>query len=58
MMMMMMMIMMMNCFCGMVGHQKRLTLFPTGTIVRRPHYCESPTRRQQDLNLRRPWVQT
>ena len=34
-----------------------LALFPAGTIVRDPHHRESPTRRKQDLNLRRTWVQ-
>ena len=36
---------------------KGVALFPAGTIVRDPHHCESPTRREQDLSLRRPWVQ-
>ena len=31
----------------------RLALFPAGTIVRDPHHRESPTRREQGLNLRR-----
>ena len=33
--------------------ERRLALFPAGTIVRDPHHRESPTRRNQDLNLRR-----
>ena len=33
--------------------ERRLALFPAGTIVRDPHHRESPTRRKQDLNLRR-----
>ena len=33
--------------------ERRLVLFPAGAIVRDPHYCESPTRRKQGLNLRR-----
>ena len=37
--------------------ERRLALFPAATIVRDPHHRESPTRRQQDLNLRRTWVQ-
>ena len=46
--------MMMNCFCGMVDRdERRLALFPGGTIVRDPHYRESPTHREQGLNLRR-----
>ena len=37
-------------FCGMV--EMRLALFPARTIVRNLHHCESPTRREQGLNLR------
>ena len=37
--------------------ERRLALFPAGTIVRDPHHLESPTRREQDLNLRRTWAQ-
>ena len=33
--------------------ERRLALFPAGNIVRDPHHLESPTRREQDLNLRR-----
>ena len=33
--------------------ERRLALFPLGTIVRYPYRRESPTRREQDLNLRR-----
>ena len=33
--------------------ESRLALFPFGTIVRDPHHRESPTRHEQDLNLRR-----
>ena len=36
--------------------QKRLALFPARTIVRDPHHRESPTCREQGLNLRRIWV--
>ena len=36
---------------------KGLALFPARTIARDPHHHESPTRREQDLNLRRTWVQ-
>ena len=36
---------------------KGVALFPAGTTVRDPHHRESPTRREQDLNLRRAWVQ-
>ena len=45
-------------FCGMVvTDERRLALFPAGTIVRDPHHCESLTCREQDMNLRRIWVQ-
>ena len=37
--------------------ERRLALFPAGTIARDPHNCESPTRREQSLNLRKTWVQ-
>ena len=50
---MMMIMMMMNCFCGVIHRRK----FPAGAIVREPHHPESPTCREQDLNLRRTWVQ-
>ena len=49
--------MMINCFCGIVD-QRRLTLFPAGTIVRDHHHRESPTRRKQDFNLCRILAQT
>ena len=52
------MMMTINCFCGMVDRQKAFNLFPVGTIVRDPNHLESPTRCEQDLNLRRTWVQT
>ena len=52
------MMMMMNCFCGMVDRERCLALFPAETNVRYPHHDESPTRREQGLNLRRAWVQT
>ena len=29
-------------------------LFPAETIVRDPHHCESLTRHEQDLKIRRP----
>ena len=40
-------------YCGMADRQKTFSLFPAGTIVRDPHHSESPTRREQGLNLRR-----
>ena len=36
--------------------ERRLALFPAGTIVRDPHHLESPSRLEQALNLRRTWV--
>ena len=33
-------------------------LFLAGTIARDSHYRKTPTCREQDLNLRRIWVQT
>ena len=53
MMTMMMVMTMMNCLCGMCDQQKPLALFPDGTIVKDLHHHESPTRSEQDLNLRR-----
>ena len=41
-----------DCFCGMTD-ERRLLLFPAGTIARDPHHRESPTRREQGLNLRK-----
>ena len=37
--------------------ERCLDLFPAGTIVRDPHYRESLARREQNLDLRRTWVQ-
>ena len=44
-------------FCGMVADKRYLALFPAETIVRDPQHRESPTRREQGLNLRRTWVE-
>ena len=44
-------------FVVWLTYERGLALFPAGTIVRDPHHRESPTRREQDLNLRRTWVQ-
>ena len=46
-------LLMMNCFVVWLTDERRLALFPAGTIVRDPHHRESPTRREQGLNLRR-----
>ena len=35
----------------------RLVFFPVCPIVRDSHHHKSPTRREQDLNMRRNWVQ-
>ena len=53
MMMMMMMMVMMIVFVEWLTDGRRLALFPARAIVRDPHYRESPTRREQGLNLRR-----
>ena len=53
MIMMMMMMIVVDCFCGMVDRQRRLALFPAGTIHRDPHHRESPTCRELDWNLHR-----
>ena len=37
--------------------ERRLASFPAGTIDRDPHHRESPTHREQDLNLPRTWIQ-
>ena len=37
--------------------ERRLALFPAGTIVRDSHHHESPTCLEQDVNLRRTGVQ-
>ena len=52
-MMMMMMMMMMKCFMLRLTDERRLVLFPAGTIVRDPNHRQSLTRREQDLNLHR-----
>ena len=33
--------------------ERRLALFPAGIVVRDPHHHESPTQREQDLDLRK-----
>ena len=42
-------------FVVWLTHQRRLALFPSGTIVRDPHHRESHYR-EQGLNLRRAGV--
>ena len=49
----MMMMMMMMVFVVWLTDKRRLALFPAGTIVRDLHRWESPTPREQGLNLRR-----
>ena len=41
----------MNCFVVWLTDERRLALFPAGTIVRDSHHLESPTRREQDLKI-------
>ena len=48
-----MMMMMMNGFVVWLTNEQRLVLFPAGTIIRDPHHRESPTCREQGLNLLR-----
>ena len=45
--------MMKNCFVVSLTNERHLALYPAGTIVRDPHHRESPTRCEQDLNMRR-----
>ena len=45
-------------FVVWLTNERRLALFPVGTIVKDPHHRESPTRHEQGLNLRRTLVQT
>ena len=44
-------------FMVWLSDERHLALFPVGTIVRDPHHRESPTRREQGLNLQRTWIQ-
>ena len=46
---------MMNCFVVWLTDERRLALFPVEIIFRDPHHRESPTRREQGLNLRGAW---
>ena len=45
--------MMMNCFVVWLIEERRLALFPAGTIVRDPQHRKTSTRRDQGLKLRR-----
>ena len=45
--------MIMNCFVVWLTDEKRLALFQARTTIRDPRHHESPTRREQDLNLPR-----
>ena len=51
------MMMMMNFFVVWLTDEMDLALFLVGTIVRDSHHRRSPTRREQDFNLRRTWIQ-
>ena len=42
---------MMMVFVEWLTDERRLALFPAGTIVRDPRHRESPARLKQDLNL-------
>ena len=53
----MIMMMMMMVFVVQLTDERGLALFPAGNIVTDPHHRESPTCREQDLNLRRTCVQ-
>ena len=44
-------------FVVWLADKRRLELFPAGTIVSDSHHRESPKRCEQDMNLRRTWVQ-
>ena len=52
-----MMMMMMNCSCGLVDRRKAFSLTSSWDHFRYLYHRESPTRREQDLDLRRTWVQ-
>ena len=39
---------MMNCFIVWLTDERRLALFPAGSIVRDPHHRESPTHHEHD----------
>ena len=43
-------------FLVSLTNEMQLALFPAETIVRDPNHRESPTRREQGLNLRTTWV--
>ena len=53
-----MIMMRMNCFSGMVDHQRHLALFPARTYSRDLHNLKSPKRCEQNLNVCRICVQT
>ena len=44
-------------FVAWLTEERRLDSFPAGTIIKDPHHRQSPTRREQDLNLHITWVQ-
>ena len=54
--MMMIMMVMIIVFVVCLTDERR-NLISSRTIVRDPHYRESPTRHEKDLNLRRTCVQ-
>ena len=56
MMMMMIIIIIMTDERRLLTDERRLALFPAGTIVRDPYHGDSPTRGEQGLSLRRTRV--
>ena len=47
------MMMMMSCLVSWLTEERRLVLFPAGTIVKVPHHCKLLMRCKQDLTLHR-----
>ena len=48
---------MMNCFCGMVDRQKAFSLISSWDHCQRSSPSWISTRREQDLNLHKTWIQ-
>ena len=44
-------------FVVWLTNEGHLALFTVRTILREPHHCKSVTLHEQDLNLRRTWVE-
>ena len=45
-------------FLVWLTNKRCIALFPAGTTVRDPQHHESPTCHEQDLNMRKTWIQT